>query len=801
MPTMSRVDLQVHSSFSDRPSEWILRKAGVPESYTKPRDLYDKLRERGCQYVTITDHNTIEGCLSIADLPGVFISEEVTAYFPEDGCKIHLLVWNLNQTQHAEISRLRTNIYELSAYLREQNLAHGVAHPLFSVNKKLGVDHFEKLILLFRTFDGLNGTREPLAQEVAMLCLRQLTPEKIADMSRRHGLEPTHAEPWKKSFFGGSDDHSGLYMGETWTDVEGTADLAGFLQAVMEGKGRPGGQAGDAMRFSNSIYHIILSFARDRLGSTAPRGMKLLSKIAERFLEGKNPTEFSVSERIGHIAEAIKSGKALDFLKPNEPSFNRELAMYFLNSRVKSELDSIIRTETTRERRAFRMASKIANDLSYRLFNQCIDRINKGEVLESLQPATGFLPIAAAISPYFYAFHSLHGNRALLERTARHFLPELPASLKNDKRAWFTDTLEDVNGVARTIQTMSLSAKKRGRDLVTVTSRSELSIKGIPIMNFPPVGEFELPEYKLQKLSFPPMMDMVDYVERERFTECIISTPGPIGITALGAAKLLGLRTVGIYHTDFPQYVRILTEDDVLETLAWKFMHWFYSQLDLIYVNSNFYRQCWIERGIAPGKLAILPRGLDTELFNPKHRDETFWKKRGAKHKVVLYVGRVSKEKELALLVEVAREMEQRNVKCSFAFVGEGPYREELQGLLPDAVFTGILTGKELGIAYASADIFIFPSTTDTFGNVVIEATASGLPVLVSDIGGPAELVSGPQLGKVVPARNARAWSDALQGLLEKPIPRETLIQNVSKIQADRSWDRAFDEFWEQGLK
>src|SRR6185436_17429189 len=120
--------------------------------------------------------------------------------------------------------------------------------------------------------------------------------------------------------------------------------------------------------------------------------------------------------------------------------------------------------------------------------------------------------------------------------------------------------------------------------------------------------------YELQKLSFPPVLQILDYIQREQFSEIIISTPGPIGLTALLAAKMLGIRTSGIYHTDFPQYVRILTEDSFLETLTWNYMKWFYEQLDLFYVNSASYRTAWIDRGIDGDRIRILPRGLDTAL-------------------------------------------------------------------------------------------------------------------------------------------------------------------------------------------
>jgi len=144
---------------------------------------------------------------------------------------------------------------------------------------------------------------------------------------------------------------------------------------------------------------------------------------------------------------------------------------------------------------------------------------------------------------------------------------------------------------------------------------------------FRPIGEFELPEYELQKLSFPPILQILDYIQREQFTEIIISTPGPVGLTGLLAADMLNLHKTGIYHTDFPEYIRILTEDRFLESLGWRYMRWLYGQLDTVFVNSEQYRQSWIDRGIEPDKIKLLPRGLDTELFGPDRRDPKFWQR------------------------------------------------------------------------------------------------------------------------------------------------------------------------------
>ena len=294
------------------------------------------------------------------------------------------------------------------------------------------------------------------------------------------------------------------------------------------------------------------------------------------------------------------------------------------------------------------------------------------------------------------------------------------------------------------------------------------------------------------------MLRMLDYIQREGFTEIIISTPGPIGLTALAAAKMLNLQTSGIYHTDFPQYVRILTDDTFLESVAWGYMQWFYGQLDSVFVNSEEYRRSWIARGFAREKLKILPRGLDTTLFSPEHRDPRFWQKFGEYNGVVhlLYVGRISKEKDLDVLAEAYRQLRAEGLPIGLYFVGDGPYLAALNQALPEAVFTGYLRGKELAAAYASADVFVFPSTTDTFGNVVIEAQASGVPVIVSDTGGPKELVESNVNGIVTKSHDVDDLAQAIRELVKNKQKREEMSRQARQAVVDRSWPGAFRKFW-----
>lgn len=811
-PAFMRADLHLHSRYSDRPAEWLFRRFDFPDSYSDPRALLAQLRAAGMDAFTLTDHNRIDGCLEIAEEPGVFLSEEVTTYFPEDRCKIHLLVWGLSEAQHREISVLRESIYELQAFLARQDLAHSVAHPFYSLNQKLDSSHLERLVLLFKHFEGRNGLRDDLLNQVAVEVFQRLTPATIEGYANRHNLAPTHAEPWRKILTAGSNDHGGIFPGRAWTETTPPAATpagpgggagqspAALLAAVRGGEVRMGGEGGTPLALSHGLYNTVYSFAKDKFLRSPTQTPALLEKMFSRFMEGENPTEFSFAEKLNFLAQGVLSGKIFELMKPGNASLWRELSAYFSQPAVKATIARETAGVTEPERRSFLTANLFANQLAFRFFTKFVDQLSGGNLVEALQAISALAPIGVLLSPYIYSFQSQSPNRRKLRRCSRRMLgdEQVVPALRNRKRAWFTDTLEDLNGVATTIQKMTAAGRAAGHDITVVTSRSNIAIDNVPLKNFPPVGEFEIPEYELQKLTFPPILPMLDYIRREGFTELIISTPGPIGLTALLAAKLFKLRAVGIYHTDFPQYVQILTDDHFMESLTWRFMSWFYGQLDLTYVNSREYRNIWMERGIAAEKIAILPRGLDTELFHPGRRDPKFWPRRGVRpgEIVLLYVGRVSVEKGLDVFAAAHDRLRAAGLPVRAVVVGDGVYTPELRRLMPGAIFTGNLTGRDLAAAYASADVFAFPSTTDTYGNVVVEAQASGVPVVVSDQKGPPELVRDGETGFITRGGDAADFAHGLEQLARDPALRARVGAASRRAVEGRNWTGAFERFW-----
>src|SRR5438270_4995673 len=795
---MSKCDLHIHSRFSARSEELLFRRLDFPDSYSDPRELHQQLLERGMDFVTVTDHDTIEGCLEIRDLPNTFISEQVTTYFPQDPCKIHLLVWGITEKQHEDIVIIRDNIFSLQRYLQSAQIAHSVAHPIYSINGKLESSHLERLILLFKHFEGVNGLRDALLSELAQELFASLTREKIEKFAERHNLEPTHREAWKKILVGGSDDHGGKFIASAFTETPAADSAEEFLTHVRTGDCQARGEGGTPLALSHGFYNTVALFVQDHFHEKLGPSAALIEQMFSRFMEGRDPTEFTLAEKASFIAQGVLSGKIFELAKPANMSLWKELSGYFGRPEVKAKLAEQLNAVPEAERRTFIMANMVAEQLAFRFFQKFVQQISTGNMLESVQALTAMAPILIILAPYIYGFHSQAPSRKWLQKIFQELTGKIPEALQNNKRAWFTDTLEDVNGVATTIRKMTAAGADAGKELIVITSRNELTVDDIPIKNFKPIGEFELPEYELQKLSFPPILQMLDYIQRERFSEVIIITPGPIGLTALLAAKMLNLQTRGIYHTDFPQYVRILTEDSFLESMAWRYMQWFYGQLDTVFVNSEDYRQSWIKRGLDPAKLKILPRGLDTELFHPARRDPAFFERFGACNGEVrlLYVGRISREKDLDLLAAAYRRLRDEGLPIQLFVVGDGPYSEALAKSLPEAFFTGYLRGSELATAYASADVFVFPSTTDTFGNVMLEAHACGLPVVVSDSGGPKELVADKASGLITRSHDVQDLACAIRALVTNRAMRERMGKFARNSVVDRSWPSAFRKFW-----
>ena len=231
----------------------------------------------------------------------------------------------------------------------------------------------------------------------------------------------------------------------------------------------------------------------------------------------------------------------------------------------------------------------------------------------------------------------------------------------------------------------------------------------------------------------------------------------------------------------------------------WKYLLWFYEQADCVFVPSQSTAAELAEKGLRPEKLRLTPRGVDLKRFHPAKRNGFLESRHQLREGLkILYVGRVSKEKNLPLLVRIFKSLSRQRDDLNLVVVGEGPYyaemQQELQGT--QTIFTGYLTGDDLAAVYASCDLFLFPSTTDTFGNVVLEAQASGIPVIVSDVGGPRENVIPGETGLVVAATEESLTRAVLESVAD-PLRLREMGRAARRYVESRAFADAFTATWE----
>lgn len=793
---LSKADLHVHSKYSNRPSEWLLRRIGAPECFAEPEAIYRQALAQGMDFVTITDHNSIAGVLEIAHHPNTFLSAELTTYFPEDRCKIHILAHGMTEAQFGDLNRIRENIYDLQAYLRRENIVHTVAHPLFSVNDRLTLDHVEKLLLLFPRFETLNGTRHREAVGLIQTVLAELTAEDIAAMADKHGIAPAYPEAWRKFCTGGSDDHSGVYTASAHTVTPKARTTAEFLDLLARGEHQPGGDHGTSLKLAHGFYHIAYSYYRDRFLNNG-KGSLLLNGLLRRMAQGPKPVPTESPGPLRRLAKRVVGSWKRRRLSPVERTLIDEFSALFESRNQDSTARRLASDHAT-----FELAGHICHQVGFQFLDRFMRNLRDMSFLESLQTLASLAPVALSVAPYIAAFGTQHKDVPLLDDVRRRFrLEEHPVAGRRTKKAWVTDTFSDVNGVARTIRTLGSLAGQTNRELTVITCLAEPPDEPtLTIHNFTPVGMFEVPEYTQQQLAFPPFLEVLEYLEREGFTEVVISTPGPLGLTALAAARLLGLRVSGIYHTDFPKYVEILTDDEYMAQVTWRFMCWFYGQMDLIFAPSEWYRQQLLENGLAHKRIAVMPRGVDADSFSPEKREAGYLSKYGCNgHFKFLYVGRISREKNVEHLVESFNRLRQHGHEAELVLVGDGPLLPEIKKHCKgrnDIILTGFLHGEDLAKTYAAADTFVFPSTTDTFGNVVLEAQASGLPAIVANQGGPPEIVARHQSGLIVDMMGDSALTEAMERLCSDAELRTNLRERALVNAAERTWPRILDDFW-----
>lgn len=245
-----------------------------------------------------------------------------------------------------------------------------------------------------------------------------------------------------------------------------------------------------------------------------------------------------------------------------------------------------------------------------------------------------------------------------------------------------------------------------------------------------------------------------------------IATPDIGGLQALAWAERRGLPVVASYHTHFSSYLNFYSMAG-LERLMWAYLRWFYSHCSHVYVPTSSMADVLVSHGIRGG-LELWPRGVDTELFNPGRRSAAFRQQHGFSDTdvVVSFISRLVIEKGIDVYADTVAALRDEGHPVRALVVGDGPACAMLRERLPRAVFAGHLRGRALAEAYASSDIFLFPSETETFGNVTLEAMASGIPTVCANATGSKSLVVDGVTGFLVDSAQPDGFTQALRTLV-----------------------------------
>jgi glycosyltransferase involved in cell wall biosynthesis len=294
--------------------------------------------------------------------------------------------------------------------------------------------------------------------------------------------------------------------------------------------------------------------------------------------------------------------------------------------------------------------------------------------------------------------------------------------------------------------------------------------------------------YSDYRIGLPSSHRVYDQLDSFKPNIIHVTSPTYLGQLGLKYGQRRGIPVVSSYHTHFVSYFKYYGFQR-FESLGWQILKKFYNQFDCVYVPSPSTAQELEERGFE--NIELWQRGIDLSSFSPNKLNPKLKQKLSpTQDPILLFVGRLVQEKDLYDLIKVDRILKMQKKKYEIVIVGDGPMRLQLEKELPDAHFTGWLHGEQLSEIYASSDIFVFPSTTETFGNVILEAYASGLPVVCVNEGGVVDLIMDGYTGFITEAKNPKDIAEKVNILLSNPDLRKKYADNAQKYAATFSWSK-----------
>lgn len=353
----------------------------------------------------------------------------------------------------------------------------------------------------------------------------------------------------------------------------------------------------------------------------------------------------------------------------------------------------------------------------------------------------------------------------------------------------------EINGVAMTINRMVEGLRLHHVvELIRPRQHREDQPKSEPSLQEVLVRGFPIPRYPGLKLGLPAKQRLIELWSRQRPDVVHLVTEGPLGSSALAAARKLGIPVSSDFHTNFHSYSQHYGFGWLQKSVA-AYLRKLHNRSDTTLVPTQELRDMLAGDGYR--NLQVVARGVDTALFHPDKRSQELRAQWGvpADGLAVIYVGRISAEKNLPLVLRTFRTMQAINPKLRLVLVGDGPVRAELQRHNPEYVFAGMRTGEDLAAHYASGDIFLFASMTETYGNVTVEAMASGLAVVAYRYAAAAEHIVHQQNGLHAEYGNEEEFIRLACGLANDAGRIEKMRKLAHQTMLTLDWQNIVEEF------
>ncbi len=761
----TRVDMHCHSTASQVSRLGVQRALGLPECATPPEEVYELAKRRGMDFVTITDHDTIDGALQISDRPDVFISEELTAGFRNEPQAVHVLCYGLTVDDHEWLQSHRGDVELCAAYMFERDIACALAHPYYTVAAPLTARHRRRLAELFPIWEVRNGARA-----------RELNRPAATYIATRDGIG-----------IGGSDDHAGVDIGRTFTEAPPAGSPREFLEHMRAGRVTARGAQGSAAKWA----HAAIALAARSLGS-GPGGSPAEAPDPRRVLE--------IASRVLREGDARHGPTAGG--EPVSPNDARCLLRAWLESVELDHLDErglieLMQADDFSHADLYRRACRLHEGRLRGAVEAAVEAAGGGGI-GLMDAASALFQACTAAIPYAPAAAFLANEQAKLAAIPSGAAGGLGGSWRTARErrrddgemprvAILADGIGSTHGVTRTIQEI----RRRG------VPGFEIEVLGTdPDVDrrLSAVTEIDVPFYEGLRIGVPSLPAAFQTVTDGRFDAIHVCSPGPVGVAGALIGRALSLPLVGSYHTELASYARVRSGDHRLAEAMAMTVGAFYRSCDVLLSPSPASDQALAAIGAAPERVLRWDRGVDTSRFDPLLRTRELL----AGEKInVLYAGRVTREKGAELLAESFLKAHRSEPRLHLILAGGGPEQPLLEERLGSAAsFLGWLEGEDLARAYASADMFLFPSATDTFGQVILEAQASGLPVIAVEEGGPCSLIDHGVNGLLCPA-DAGVLADALLELAGSPLLAQRLSRAALGAVRARTWEATLERLAE----